>query len=122
MPVFAGRRNQRGHGLGNILGGLFKRVVGLLGSRGMQFLKQNRQAAVSNLLKTGLNVVDDVARGKKVKESLKARVPEAIKKTAQELQFQSGDEASKTKHRPPPLSAHRRKATRRRVRNRDIFA
>jgi len=67
MPVFAGRRNQRGHGLGNILGGLFKRVVGFLGSRGMQFLKQNRQAAVSNLLKTGLNVVDDVARGKKVR-------------------------------------------------------
>jgi len=80
MPVFAGRRYQRCHELGNILGGLFKRAVGFLGSRGMQFMKQNRQAAISNLLITGLNVVDDVARGKKVKESLKARVPEAIKK------------------------------------------
>ena len=27
MPVFPGARYQRGHGLGNVIGGLFRRVV-----------------------------------------------------------------------------------------------
>ena len=91
MPVFVGRRYQRGHGIGNVLGGLVRRVIGFLGGRGMDFLKQNRQAAVSNLIKTGVSVAKDVSSGKKVKDSLKARVPEGIKKTARELQFQLVD-------------------------------
>ena len=66
MPVFVGRRYQRGHGLGNVLGSLFRCVVGFLGGRGLEFLKQNRGAAVSNLIKTGMHVAKDVSRGKKI--------------------------------------------------------
>ena len=85
MPIFIGRRHQRGHGIGNVLGGLLRRVVGFLGSRGLDFLKQNRQTAVSNLIKTGFDIAKDVTSGKKVKEALKTRIPEGIKQTAQEL-------------------------------------
>ena len=52
LPVFAGARHQRGHGLGNTLGKLFP---------------QNRDTAVSSLIKTGLNVASDISRGKKSK-------------------------------------------------------
>jgi len=84
MPVFIGRR-QRGHGISNVLGGLVRRIVSFLGSRGLDFLKQNRQTAVSNLIKTGFDIAKDVTSGKKVKEALKTRIPEGIKQTAQEL-------------------------------------
>jgi len=107
MPVFIGRAHQRGHGVGNVLGGLVRRVVGFLGGRGLDFLKQNRGAAVSNLIKTGANIVKDVSSGKKVKDSLKTRLPEGIKQTARELQFQLGDkqpseqqQQQPRKHRP----------------------
>ena len=88
MPVFVGRQHQRGHGIGNILGGLARSVVGFLGDRGLDFLKQNRGTAISNLIKSGVNVAKDVSSGRKFKESLKSRVPEGIKQTARELQFQ----------------------------------
>ena len=90
MPVFIGRRRQRGHGIGNVLGSLLGRVVGFLGSRGVDFLKQNRQAAVRNIVRTGLDIARDVTGGKKVKEALKTRIPQGIKQTASELQFQLG--------------------------------
>jgi len=71
MPVLVGSKYQRGHGLGNILGGLFPRVIGFSGGKGVQFLKQNRGSAVSNLIQTSFKVADDLSRGKKIKESLK---------------------------------------------------
>ena len=106
MPIFIGRAHQRGHGVGNVLGNLVRRVVGFLGGRGLDFLKQNRGAAVSNLIKTGVNIAKDVSSGKKVKDSLKTRVPEGIKQTARELQFQltskqpTGQQQQPRKHRP----------------------
>ena len=36
MPVFRGSRLQRGHGLGNVIGGLFRRVV-------LPFLKKEQE-------------------------------------------------------------------------------
>jgi len=70
-----GRRCQCGHRIGNVLGGLFHRIVGFLGSCGLDFLKQNRQVAVSNLIKTGIDIAKDVTSGKKVKDALKTRIP-----------------------------------------------
>ena len=107
MPVFIGRRRQRGHGIGNVLGGLLRRVVGFLGRRGLDFLKQNRQAAVSNLIKTGLDVAKDVTSGKKVKEALKTRIPEGIKQTARELQFQLGDKKPTVQQQQQPKRQRR---------------
>jgi len=56
MPVFIGRHRQHGHGIGIALGGLVRRIVGFLGSCSLDFLKQNHQTAVSNLIKTGFDI------------------------------------------------------------------
>jgi hypothetical protein len=45
MPVFVGRRHQRGHGLGSILGSLFRGVV--------PFIKRNIGTVGRTLAKTG---------------------------------------------------------------------
>jgi hypothetical protein len=47
-PVFAGRRYQRGHGLGSIFGGLFKAA--------MPLLKKGAKTLEREALKTGLNI------------------------------------------------------------------
>jgi hypothetical protein len=83
MPVFMGSRFQRGHGLGSILSGLFRRVL--------PFLKANVKNFATSALRTGVDVAEDVFdNGKKLSESLKERIPQGIKRTVQNLEFQSG--------------------------------
>ena len=83
MPVFMGSRYQKGHGLGSILSGLFRRVL--------PFLKANVKNFATSALRTGVDVAEDVFdNGKKLSESLKERIPQGIKRTFQNLQFQSG--------------------------------
>jgi len=85
MPVFSGSRIQRGHGLGSILGGFFRRLV-------LPFVKNNAK----NVL-TGMEVADDVLEGKSLKESAKLRVPAGIKRTVRGLKFQSGSGVRRVK-------------------------
>jgi len=92
MPVFVGARYQRGHGLGSILSGLFRRVL--------PFLKANAKNFATNLLKTGVDVAEDVFDGKKkFTDSLKERVPQGIKRTINDLEFQSGSGVAKRRKR-----------------------
>jgi len=70
FPVYVGRYRQRGHGLGNILGSLFRRIL--------PFLKSFAPIA----LRTGANIVEDVSSGKTWKDSAMDRVPETISKVA----------------------------------------
>ena len=67
MPVFSGARIQRGHGLGSILGG-FRRLV-------LPFIKNNAKNVLTNAVKRGIEVADDVLEGRTLKESAKRRVP-----------------------------------------------
>ena len=83
IPVFAGARFQRGHGLGSILGGFFRRLV-------LPFFKAHGKQMLGNAVKTGMEVADDVLEGKSVKESAKKRVPAGIKRTVEGLIRQSG--------------------------------
>jgi len=126
MPVFVGARRQRGHGIGNVLSGLFRGVVGLLGKgKGIatQLLKQNKDAAISNLIQTGLNVADDLTRGKNIKETLKRRVPEGIKKTARNIDWHLDDETPTRRVDAPLKKKKKPKKTIGRVRRHvDIFA
>ena len=71
MPVFVGTRGQRGHGLGSMLAGLFRRAVPML-KRGLSIF--GKQA-----LKTGLNVANDVVDGQNWKESARNRVPVGLR-------------------------------------------
>jgi len=70
FPVYVGRYRQRGHGLGNILGSLFSRIL--------PFLKSFAPIA----LRTGANIVEDVTKGKSWKDSAMDRVPETISRVA----------------------------------------
>jgi len=56
MPVFAGSRQQQGHGLGSVLGGIFRRFV-------ISFFRSHGKAIASDALKTGVNVAEDVMGG-----------------------------------------------------------
>ena len=83
MPVFAGSRQQQGHGLGSVLRGIFRQYV-------ISFFRSHGKAIASDALKTGVNVAEDVLGGRTLKKSVKKRVPEGIKRTAQSLIRQSG--------------------------------
>jgi len=84
MPVFQGARMQRGHGLGSILSGFFRSAWPLIQTGAKAFGKQ--------VLRTGLQIANDVAEGHKFKESSKRRIPEGIKAFASSNDFnmQSG--------------------------------
>lgn len=91
FPVYTGRRYQRGHGIGNILGRVFRTVLPFLKriapvalragaqvvenvSSGRNFKESAKEAVqpiVPQLLKTGQQVVGDIVSGQDVKESLK---------------------------------------------------
>jgi len=112
LPVFRGAKYQRGHGLGSVIGGLFRRVVLPFLQRSAKdivpFLKQNRKTILTNALKTGMEVADDVLEGKNLKEAAKKRVLSGIKRTAGSMNWQTG--------------SGRRRKRQRGTRKRDIFS
>ena len=75
MPVFVGRRHQRGHGLTHT-GGLFKCFV-------MQIVapvaKRIGKQILGNVAKTGIEVAGDVIGRRNIKETLKDRGLAGIK-------------------------------------------
>ncbi len=92
LPVFVGARYQRRHGIGSILSGLFRRVL--------PFLKANARNLATNVLKTGVDIADDVlGQGKKLSESVKERIPQGIKRTVQELNWQTGSGSVKKRRK-----------------------
>ena len=101
MPVFAGARYQRGHGLGSILSGLFRRII-------IPFFRANGRTIASKAIKTGLEVADDVAQGKSLKESAKRRIPKGIKEAAEKINWQTGSGTSKSKRPGLPRNRRRR--------------
>jgi len=103
IPVFIGSRYQRGHGLGSVLGGFLRRFI-------IPLFTTHGKTLALDALRTGMDVAEDVLGGKQgLKESVKKRVPEGIKRSAQNLIRQSGSGVAK----------RRRK---RRTRTDDIFA
>ncbi|KAJ8048251.1 hypothetical protein HOLleu_00494 [Holothuria leucospilota] len=74
LPVFRGGRGQRGHGIGNILGGLFRSAVPLL--------KKGAKALGKEALRTGMAVAGDVLDGRSLKSSVKSRGLAASKRVA----------------------------------------
>lgn len=68
FPVYVGRYAQKGHGIGNIIGSLLRRILPVL------------KAFAPHALRTGANVLDDVSQGKSWKDSAIKRVPEGLEK------------------------------------------
>lgn len=74
LPVFAGSRGQRGHGLGSMLSGLFRSA--------MPIVKQGLSTIGKSALKTGLSIAGDVLEGKNAGASARSRVAHSIKSFA----------------------------------------
>lgn len=85
MPIFIGSRNQRGHGLGSVLSGLFRSAAPIL--------KKGLSTLGKSALKTGISIAGDVLEGKNAKESARLRASQGIKNLAREVGFISSDKA-----------------------------
>ena len=70
FPVYVGRYAQRGHGIGNIIGSLFRRILPVL------------KTLAPHALRTGANVLEDVSQGKSWKEAAIKKIPEGLEKFA----------------------------------------
>jgi hypothetical protein len=66
FPVYVGRYVQKGHGIGHIIGSLFRRILPGL------------KAIVPHVLRTGVNVLQDVSAGKSWKAAAIQRIPEGF--------------------------------------------
>ena len=77
MNAFHGVRIQRGSGLGNILGGLFRRA--------MPFLWKGAKFAGKTALNTGIDVAKDVIDGRDIKSAVKTRTRQAGNRLANQL-------------------------------------
>ena len=86
IPVYRGVLSQRGYGIGSFFKSLFVKAL--------PFLQRTAAAA----LRTGAQVFDDVREGKKIKESLKERIPETIKDVGTSLLNQTGRGSRKRKN------------------------
>ena len=84
MPMFQGARMQRGHGLGSILSGFFRSAWPLIQTGAKTLGKQ--------VLRTGLQIANDVSEGQRFRDSSMRRIPEGIKAFASSGNFntQSG--------------------------------
>ena len=103
LPVYRGVLNQRGYGIGSFFKSLFIKALPFL------------QRTAASVLRSGAQVFDDVREGKKVKESLKQRIPETIKDVGMSILNQTGSGTRKRKRR--------RKSTKKNKKRRhDIFS
>lgn len=83
MPAFVGARYQRGHVIGSVLAGLFRRIL--------PYVKANAKNVGVNLLRTGKHIADDVLDGQKFIDSSKRRIPEGISNVARHFNWQTDD-------------------------------
>jgi len=86
IHVFVGQRHQRGHGLGQTIGGLFKRfVIPFVAPRAKEVGKK----ILGNAVRTGMEMIGDVVLGKNISQSLKERGLTGIKRTISDIVRQS---------------------------------
>jgi hypothetical protein len=110
MPIFAGSRNQAGHGFGSVMGGLFRSALPMLKRIGGQALR------------TGTQILGDMASGKKFSDVALQRVSEGLNSLATSrdgsMQEGSGKRGSRKRKRVTKNKTSRRS----KKRHRDIFA
>ena len=112
-PVYTGTRYQRGHGLGSIIGSLFKSAVPLL-KRGAKTL--GRKA-----LKTGLNLASDIMEGQNVTQATKSRLKSTGQNLLQKAMDTVGPPGKRSIKRAAKRKKHRRRQTMLRNTSKDIF-
>jgi hypothetical protein len=112
-PVFAGRRYQRGHGLGSIFGGLFKAA--------MPLLKKEAKIIGREALKTGLNSAGDVVQGRNIKQAAKSRLKSTGQNLPQKVMDTVGPPGQRAMKEPAKRKKTRGRQTKQRNTSNDIF-
>jgi len=89
IPVFRGARYQRGHGLGNVIGGLFRRVVlPFLWTSAVPFLKKEQKDAHQKCVENW-NGSGQRRTGRRISEIVREEA-QGIKHTAGDVDWQTG--------------------------------
>jgi hypothetical protein len=119
LPVFMGTKLQRGHGIGNLLSGLFRAATPLL--------KKGAMALGKRALKTGMKIAGDAIQGKNIKQAAKRHLMD----TGTELvtsafhHIESPEEPQRKRSKPIRVRAPSKKAHRMKrvpvTRKQDIF-
>ena len=114
LPVFVGARAQRGHGLGNLFGSLFRSA--------MPLIKRGAMALGKRALKTGVRVAQDVVGGGNLKQAVKRRAREAGADLLDGLLNAPPPKKRRRRIKPPGKPATASKKRRRRKRpSDDVF-
>jgi hypothetical protein len=100
MPVFQGARMQRGHGLGSILSGFFRSAWPLIQTGAKAFGKQ--------ILRTGLQIANDVSDGNNFKDSSLRRIPEGIKAFTSSDSFKTQSGSGRRRRKRSLKRAHKK--------------
>ena len=121
LPYFAGAHYQRGHGLGSILGGLFRSAIPLV----KPLVKQGVRTMGREALKAGVGVVGDVLQGRNIKQSagrrLKAAAGNTLKRVATDILVPTKPiKRKRTTTKTIPRRKYRRSTNKKQVR--DIFS
>ena len=112
LPVFHGSSAQRGHGLGNILGALFRSAVPLL--------KRGAKTLGKEALRTGVEIVGDVVEGRSIRDAAKSRSIAAGKRVAKRAVSRVTQSKNDKKRKRTTKPAIRKRAKRAK-RSLDIF-
>lgn len=126
MPVYAGARMQRGHGLGSIFSAI--------GRFALPILRRLAPVVGRKIMTTGAQIMDDVAAGQAFKHAAKTRIVDTINEGIDKIlppkreqgQSGSGKRRRRTKNRNRGSSSSKRGTQRKRRRatavvGRDIF-
>ena len=86
LPTFHGEIIQQGYGIGNLLGGFFKSLIPLASKHVAPILKKSAASAGKSLLRSGANVIKEVALEKKnLKDSLKRHAKTSLEDILQDV-------------------------------------
>ncbi len=81
LPFYAGAQMQRGHGLGQLFGGLMRMAIPLVKRTALPAIKAVARRGVRTLkkqaLQTGVRLAGDVAQGRKLDQAVKQRLKQA---------------------------------------------
>jgi len=110
LPVYHGYASQYGHGLGNVLGGLVRAALPLVG----KFAK----SAGAKLLETGLDVVGNALKKKKVSKRSKSNT----KQKTHHVKRSTPHTKITHKRKMPPGQRTSRPAKLKATKARDIFS
>lgn len=122
IPVFIGNQYQKGYGLGNVLGGLFKGLIPIVKSGVKGVLK----TAGRELAKGGLNVASNVLMGQNVKTAMKQEASKRLKSLKRKANVYAQDQIARLKEQPMQkrkkrLSTVSRNRVIKKNRRKDIF-